>query len=355
MTAEAIALLIVATISIVIYAIALPAELLGLVTGRGAQFGTVTVVSTALLIGIVGLIYVQLARAAITADLTQAELYSLSPESERVLLRLREPLQIVGFYSPRLLPQRDLDDQFFRLYEMVTGGVITRRYIDPDAQPALAQRFGLTQDGQTFLVYLDETGDFDLETITRVPRTGNQERDMTGAIARLIAAGTTTVYITTGMGDRDMFDEGQEGILGISAGMRESGINTLPLLLQSLAQTGGGYSNGRCGGFDRAPAGRFQRLDHCPARPLFGARWIVVHHGRRAFYAGSLSGRGWRIQPLSLGAFRHPRAGCRRRRLRFEHRDAAGYTQRARFRRVEHFRAPRSRNNANTLQPCASG
>ena len=42
---------------------------------------------------------------------------------------------------------RELDDEFFRLYETATNGLITRQYIDPDEQPALAQRYGVTEDG----------------------------------------------------------------------------------------------------------------------------------------------------------------------------------------------------------------
>lgn len=230
---------LLAGVGLVLWAAMTPQEFSGFFTGRSVRFGTVAMFSTLLLIGIVSLVYLQLARAAITLDATEATLYTLSPETERVLSRVNRPIKIIGFYSSRSLTTRELDDQFFRLYETATRGLITRQYIDPDQQPALARRYGVQYDGQVFIAYADADGSVDLTTLARVPTENQQERDMTQAIARLLIAGQITVYFDVGLGERNSQDSTQEGISAIVAGVQESGIVAKTLDLADIASSGG--------------------------------------------------------------------------------------------------------------------
>ncbi|MDL1900846.1 hypothetical protein FBR02_08760 [Anaerolineae bacterium CFX9] len=219
------------------YAVA-PKEFIGFVTGRQMRFSTVSVFSTILLIGIVVLVYGLLQRSAITLDMTQSEQFSLSAETRQVLATLERPMQITGFYSSALLLTREIDDQVFRLYETETDGLIRRQYINPDEQPALAQRYGLTQDGQVFLSYLNEDGSVDFSLVAIVPRGSNYEREMTNAISRLLVAGSLIIYFETSHGQRSALDSSQEGLSGINAGAQESGLITLPLNLAEIAAAG---------------------------------------------------------------------------------------------------------------------
>lgn len=219
------------------YAVA-PREFTGFITGRQMRFGTVSVFSTILLVGIVVLVFGLLQRSAITLDMTQSEQFSLSAETRAVLDTLERPMQITGFYSSALLLTREIDDQVFRLYETDTNGLIRREYINPDEQPALAQRYGLTQDGQVFLSYLNDDGTVDFSLVALVPRGSNYEREMTNAISRLRVAGSLTVYFETSHGERSALDASQEGLSGINAGAQESGLVTLPLNLAEIAANG---------------------------------------------------------------------------------------------------------------------
>ena len=128
---------------------------------------------------------------------------------------------------------------FFRLYETATEGRISRRYINPDDEPALAQRFGAFSNGATFISYLTADGDVDFNTLMRVPRQagGAQEREMTQALVRLINSGSLKVYFETGRGELDPLDTTQQGLSGIHLGMQESGILTDSLDLPALART----------------------------------------------------------------------------------------------------------------------
>ncbi|MBE0689277.1 MAG: Gldg family protein, partial [Anaerolineae bacterium] len=137
---------------------------------------------------------------------------------------------------------REIDNQFFRLYETETNGLIRRQYIDPDEAPAVAASFG-AQDGSLYISYVNDDGSIDTTTLARVPRSTSQERDMTEAILRLQVAGTVTVYFDVSHGSRDPLDSAPEGISGIHAGVQESGLITAPLDTSALAEANGDVPN----------------------------------------------------------------------------------------------------------------
>lgn len=230
---------VVGLIGIVLWAVMTPREFRAFITGRGVRFSTVTVFSTLLLTGIVALTYILVARGTLTLDLTQTRQFTLSSETRGILNRVYRPIRLTGFYTSAALTTREIDDQFFRLYETLSDGMVTRAYIDPDEQPALASRYGVTQDAQVFMSYLNADGSVDFTTLARVPRTNQQERDVTQAILRLLLSGSIHVYFETSNGERDALDTTQEGVSGINAGMQESGIVTLPLRLNEIAAANG--------------------------------------------------------------------------------------------------------------------
>lgn len=224
-----------------LWGVMMPQEFRAFFTGRSVRFGVVAAFSTLLLIGIVALVYLLLARAALTYDTTQTSEFTLSAESERVLARVNQPVRITGFYSARGLRQREIDDQFFRLYETASNGLVTREYIDPDEQPALAQRFGVSaaDEGDIFVSLLTDSGELDFNNTLRVVRGVAQERDMTRAIASVIVAGRITVYFETGLGGRRPEDVTQDGISAVFNGVGQSGITARTLDLPGLAAAGG--------------------------------------------------------------------------------------------------------------------
>jgi len=226
---------IVTAIGIATWAAFTPRDFLAFITGRQTRYGTIAFFSALLLTGIVVLTYMLVREQSLTFDLTMSEEFTLSPETKEILHRLNRPMQITGFYSSQNLLVREIDDQFFRLYETETNGLIRRQYIDPDEAPAVAASFG-AQDGSLYISYLNNDGTIDTTTLARVPRSTSQERDMTEAILRLQIAGTVTVYFDESHGSRDPLDSAPEGVSGIHAGVQESGLITAPLDTTALAE-----------------------------------------------------------------------------------------------------------------------
>jgi ABC-type uncharacterized transport system involved in gliding motility auxiliary subunit len=230
--------LAVGIIGIAGWALLAPADFRAFFAGRQTRFGTAAVFGTLLIIGIVVLSYVLLQRQTITIDMTQSGRYTISPETRRILTRIARPIRITGFYSSSMLPQRDIDDQFYRQYEIESNGLLTREYVNPDEQPAIAQRFGMEFDGQVFVAFLNEDGTVDFDTVSRVPRSNTQEADMTAAILRLLVTGSFTVYFETSKGELDPLDNCQQCLSGATNGIRESGLVPLPLSIAEIAASG---------------------------------------------------------------------------------------------------------------------
>ncbi len=237
--------LVTGVLGIFLWAFMSPQDFTGFITGRQVRYGTVAVFSTLLLIGIVALFYIILQRSALTLDMTQARRFSLSSETERVLSNVTRPIRITGFYDSTAIQQREVDDQIFRLYEAATSGLISREYINPNEQPALAQRFGAYANGSVFLSFLQDGGTVEFDSLARVPRTpgGAQEREITQALARLLLSGTFKVYFETGLGTLDPLDTSQQGLSGIHLGMQDSGLLTDSLNLTALAARGESIPN----------------------------------------------------------------------------------------------------------------
>lgn len=230
----------ISVMAVIAWAIFSPRDLINFITGRQMQQGTVAVFSSLLLIGIVAMTYILLQRAALTLDMTEGRRFTLSPETLEILQRINRPIRITGFYDATAVQQREVDNQFFLLYETATNGLITRQYIDPNQEPALAQRFGAYSNGAVFISYLNADGAVDFASLARVPRQtgGAQEREMTQAILRLLVAGSTKVYFEIGLGGLDPLDTGQQGLSAVHLGMQESGVITDSLNLRELALTG---------------------------------------------------------------------------------------------------------------------
>jgi hypothetical protein len=219
-----LALFIVGIVATVIWIVLAPREASGLFRGRGARFSTMTVILTLALVALVAIIYLQLQRAVLTLDMTQRQDYSLSSETMDLLEDVARPIRITGFYSPRALAERELDDQIFRLYETFTNGLVSREYIDPDENPALAQTFQVAFDGDVFVSYLNEDGSVDFNTLAPVFRETNTERDLTQALSRLLLSGRFKVYFETGYTNMDLLNTGQQGITGVLEGLQQYGV-----------------------------------------------------------------------------------------------------------------------------------
>ncbi len=228
-------LIAIGVLGIVVWVAATPQEFIGFITGRQARRGTVAFFSVILVIGILAVAYIITERAVITLDMTNAQDFSLSAESKRVLAAVNRPIRITGFFSPARVQSQEINDSIFRLYQSETNGLISRAYYDPIQQAAIAELFR-AQDGEVFISYLNADGTVDVPSISYVPLLDKQERDMTQAIARLLATGNFTVYFSFGHGELSIADELGTGLSNAYELLRANGLNVFTLNLKVIAE-----------------------------------------------------------------------------------------------------------------------
>jgi hypothetical protein len=217
----------------------MPAENRQQLVGRVARYGGGSLVATLVLAGAIIAAYVWADGQDMVVDMTLPQTYTLSPPVRDVLDQLDRPIQITGFYSAQSLPQQDQDDAIFRLFQAYAPDYVRIVYIDPTAEPVVAERFGMVADGSSFVSLVDEaTGEPDLSTVESISASVADERTTADAILRLLAAGEFTVYFTTGHGEPDTQTATLETISGIFEGLAAQGIRAVVLDAVTLADRG---------------------------------------------------------------------------------------------------------------------
>ncbi len=233
----------VGILGMVVWAFFAPQAFKGFFTGRQAQKGTVSLFSTLLLIGIVSLAYIIARRESLAVDMTVDSRFTLDEQSLSILqgaTRSIRPIRITGFYTPDQLVQREVDDQYWQLYANATNGFISREYINPNAQPAVAipyeeyLQFGVN----VFVSFLNPDGTIDPTSTVPVNNNNSQERNMTEAIARLLVAGTFKVYFERSLDTINPIENNQQGMSFLNNTLRTNGLITEPLSLADLVQQG---------------------------------------------------------------------------------------------------------------------
>jgi ABC-type uncharacterized transport system involved in gliding motility auxiliary subunit len=123
-------------------------------------------------------------------DLTEAGVYSLSPQSLSVVQRLDKPLEVHAFVEAGADPQlRELLDSY-----RYASDKISYRLIDPDKQPDLAERFQITTVPAIHLQYGEQTN-----VVTKI-----SEEDLTNGIIKVSRPEKKKVYFLEGHGEPDI-------------------------------------------------------------------------------------------------------------------------------------------------------
>jgi len=228
-----------------------PGEFQAWMTGRQTRYGTTSILISILFVGLIAYAYVLVDRANITADLTSVQRYSLAGPTLDTIAQLRDRgyrVRIVGFFSNNKLREHEAADILMRQYEAKGQGVIEVAYIDPNAQPDLASKYGYQAgfDGQFMLSVLDADGQprqNDVVTdsgqvVTRyvsILLGDANERDITTGLKTVASAGAFKIYFTVGHGERDLTQVDDTGISRLFVSLDGQGIGAEPLQLSDVA------------------------------------------------------------------------------------------------------------------------
>jgi ABC-type uncharacterized transport system involved in gliding motility auxiliary subunit len=167
--------------------------------GRNLRFGTNLAVAAIAVLGIIALVEAFSLRHSHRFDLTANKRYSLSPQSQQLLAELPQPVKATAFYQDAQTGReaaKDLLDQY-----AYYGKQFTYEFIDPDRNPGLAKRYGITSYGTIVL----ESGEKEEKVLAA------DEENLTNALLKVIREGKKVVYFLEGHGEHSINNTEREG------------------------------------------------------------------------------------------------------------------------------------------------
>lgn len=188
---------------------------------RSTQEGTNALIATIAALVILALVNLLAARYTTRIDLTENKIFTLAPQSQLVAQQLQTPVKAVIF-----MPNADpVDEQLLKNYQR-QGQQFSYEYVDPQAEPGVAQQFGVQSFGEVYL----ESGDVRryVQTISAQERLS--ERNLTNGLIQLTSSSQQTIYFVQGHGERTL-EEGQGGYAQAKQGLADAGFAAVPLNL----------------------------------------------------------------------------------------------------------------------------
>jgi ABC-type uncharacterized transport system involved in gliding motility auxiliary subunit len=163
----------------------------GMLGRRSTRYGAGAAVYTVLFVAlVVGVNYLS-ARHHHRWDLTEAGVYTLAPQSKKVVGALAGELRMTGFVEAGQDPQLAT---LLGSYAYAAPGRVEWRLVDPDKEPALVEQMKITTVRSVHLQYGNES----------FVVTNPTEESITNGIIRVSGTSRKMVYFTEGHGEADV-------------------------------------------------------------------------------------------------------------------------------------------------------
>ena len=151
-----------------------------------------------LVFGIIVLINVILGRHNVRWDTTKGKLFSLSPQSKKIVQELSDDVNVKAFFRPgNQQASQDLLEEYAN-----QSNQFNYEMIDPDMKPALVKQYNIENYGTIILEHGDK--------IERIKESTEQE--ITNALIKVTRDGAKKIYFTTMHGEHDIDDINPEGL-----------------------------------------------------------------------------------------------------------------------------------------------
>ena len=187
--------------------------------GRNLRFGTNLAIAAIAVLGIITLVEAISLRHSHRFDLTANKRYSLSPQSQQLLAELPQPVKVTAFYQDAQAAResaKDLLDQY-----AYYGKQFTYEFIDPDRNPGVAKRYGITSYGTIVL----ESGAKEEKVLAA------DEENLTNALLKIIREGKKVVYFLEGHGEHSINNAEREGYSEAKRAIESQNYEAKPLSL----------------------------------------------------------------------------------------------------------------------------
>lgn len=164
-------------------------------------------------------------------DLTANKQFTLSPQTTQVLDTLSEQVKVTAFFTPATLQMRQQAEPLLREYQSRTDNIVVE-YVDPDENPALAQKYDNALPGT---IVFESTN-------SAHPRTEKlydpfDENGFTNAILKVTQTRQPAVYFTAGHGEYSPADFETGGMGAVAEFLQAVNYKVEPLNLATITDT----------------------------------------------------------------------------------------------------------------------
>jgi ABC-type uncharacterized transport system involved in gliding motility auxiliary subunit len=185
--------------------------------GRSAKYGTVSIVSVVVFLGILVAINYLGTRQNKRWDFTANQVYSLSDQTIKLLKDLKEPAKVTVFERN---DRQDAHKTRLDEYKYYTTK-LTTEFVDPDREPTKATN-AKVESLPTILV----------EYHGRTERaSSSSEQDLTNALIKAVTGEARKVYFTQGHGEKDIASSDRGGFSTAADAMKQDNFGVESLVL----------------------------------------------------------------------------------------------------------------------------
>jgi ABC-type uncharacterized transport system involved in gliding motility auxiliary subunit len=162
---------------------------------RSTQVGTNALLATLAILAILGLLNFLGTRYHFRTDLTETQLFTLAPQSRELVHSLKQPVKLWIFEGA----QNPLDRELLENYQRQSSK-FKFEYVDPQARPGLAEKFGVKDRGE---VYLESQ---DRRLLVQVLNDNERlsEVRLTNRLQQITSATQPKVYFLQGHGEHQI-------------------------------------------------------------------------------------------------------------------------------------------------------
>lgn len=186
---------------------------------RTGLHGMNSVALSAIVLGIIAFLNMLAFNHKHRFDVTEGSVYTLAPQTRKIVSNLPREIALTAFFQSES-PQREsfkiLTDGYLGLSDK-----IKIKFIDPDKNPAITKRYGITAYGSVVF----ESGK--QETVVKNPT----EENLTNAIIKVIRDEAKKFYFLTGHGEKKIDGASAQGYSAISEKLKKDGYLLKELML----------------------------------------------------------------------------------------------------------------------------
>ncbi|WP_414575524.1 GldG family protein [Anabaena sp. CCY 9402-a] len=188
---------------------------------RSTQAGTNALVATLAVLLIVGLINFLATRYQVRTDLTDTQLFTISPQSQELVRNLKQPIKLWVFDVNQNPQDRELLANYRR-----QSSKFQFEYVDPQGRPGLAEKFGVKDYGEVYL----EAGDKRQLVQSVNVNERLSEIKLTNKLQQLYSDRIAKVYFLQGHGEHPI-TTGEGGMSQAIQGLSDKNYTASPLSL----------------------------------------------------------------------------------------------------------------------------